>query len=182
MAAHASNFDVALATALSANPFSYEVLPLHASPNLPPQTTRVAHAAVLQTNGALITSCDIHDHLLGNLWNRISVQGQTMRYWLTQWLLRQSKSSFTSAALLPAAIGSVKPHLTLRSQLRRRVAFESHLPRSEIIGSGSSVLHRPSLRSLRLLCHKRTLRLCLHRAGGMCDVHCMRTLRDRELA
>ena len=81
-----------------------------------------------------------------------------MRYWLTQWLLRQSKSSFTSAALLPAAIGS-EPHLTRRPQLRRRVAFESHLPRAEIIGSSSSVLHRPALRCARLqpLCHKRTL-------------------------
>ena len=48
-----------------------------------------------QTNGALITSCDIHDHLIDNHWNRITVQGRTMRFWITQWLLQQTKSSYT---------------------------------------------------------------------------------------
>jgi hypothetical protein len=52
------------------------------------------HLTRVQTNGALITSCDLHDHLISNFWNRIEVQGQTMRHWVTQWLLQGTKSSY----------------------------------------------------------------------------------------
>jgi hypothetical protein len=53
-----------------------------------------------QSNGALITSCDIHDHLIGDLWNKIEVDGKSMRFWLTQWLLRETNSSYVYAPSL----------------------------------------------------------------------------------
>jgi hypothetical protein len=48
-----------------------------------------------QSNGGLITSCDLHDHMLDNGWNRIKVNGQSMRQILTPWLLGNVKSSWT---------------------------------------------------------------------------------------
>lgn len=37
-------------------------------------------------NGGLITNCDMHDHLIHNYWNEITVQGRTMRAIISEWL------------------------------------------------------------------------------------------------
>ena len=46
-------------------------------------------------NGGLITSCDLHDHMINDGWNKITVGGKTMRQIITPWLQGQAPGTWT---------------------------------------------------------------------------------------
>lgn len=46
-------------------------------------------------NGGLITSCDLHDHMIGGGWNKIMVGGKSMREIVTPWMQGKAPGTWT---------------------------------------------------------------------------------------